>query len=188
MSRIGRPAKAVNTIDTAKSHRTKKELELRDKGEKALLSGVGIFERKEVKSNPVAHKEFTRVKKLMEKIGKADALYAPVLNRYCEIFCEIITYKERMEDFIQIAGELKEKFNALDAGYDECVSFTKSFTALMKQINTIDAQIMQKRKMLFDIEKENCFTVASALRNIPKNPDKEENPIASLLKEFNSEE
>ena len=44
-----------------KSHRTKKELKIREQGEKALVTGTAIKERKEVKENPVAHKEFLRI-------------------------------------------------------------------------------------------------------------------------------
>ena len=41
----------------------------------------------------------------------------------------------------------------------------------LRQLNNIDLMIQQKRKMLGDIEKENCMTVAAALRAIPKQPD-----------------
>lgn len=62
-------------------------------------------------------------------------------------------------------------------------------TQLIAQVNKVDALIMQKRKMMFDIEKENCMTVSAALRTIPKEPSKaEENPLIALLSGGDDEE
>ena len=41
-----------------KSHRTKKELRQREQAEKALLTGIPLKERQEVKDNEIAHKEW----------------------------------------------------------------------------------------------------------------------------------
>ena len=57
-----------------RSHRTKAELELREKGEAALATGEPMKARKEVKANKKANSEFKRVSKLLEGIGKNDAL------------------------------------------------------------------------------------------------------------------
>ena len=45
---------------------------------------------------------------------------------------------------------------------------------LTAQYLAADKQLSPKRKMMFDIEKENLFTIASALRCVPKSNDKEE--------------
>ena len=42
----------------------------REQAEKALLTGIPLKERQEVKDNEIAHKEFLRLKKLLEKINK----------------------------------------------------------------------------------------------------------------------
>ena len=77
------PPKPFSVLKSEKkSHRTKKELKLREEGEAALATGVAIRERPEVKKNPIAHKEFLRVNKLLKNIGKNDAIYEPVINRY----------------------------------------------------------------------------------------------------------
>ena len=49
----------------------------------------------------------------------------------------------------------------------------------------VDSEIMSKRKMMSDIEKENGWTVLSALRAVPKAPQKDENAdvLAKLLAE-----
>ena len=71
-----------------KSHRTKKELRQRKKAEEDLLTGNRLRETKEVKENELAHKEFLRIRKLLEEIGKNDDLYSGVINRYCLLSAE----------------------------------------------------------------------------------------------------
>ena len=44
-----------------------------------------------------------------------------------------------------------------------------------------DKQIQQKRKMLFDIERECGMTVSSAVRIVPKAAPKETNPLLEIL-------
>lgn len=187
---MARPKKAVAVIDNKVSKRTKSELEQRKAAEENLLSKEKLFERAAVRDNPSAHKEYLRVKKLLEKIGKADALYGAVLNRYCELYAEIILYSERRDELNGAIDKLNEKFNALDdIDYDETYSFGKMLTQLIAQVNKVDALIMQKRKMMFDIEKENCMTVSSALRTIPKAQAKPtENPLVALLSGNDEEE
>ena len=65
---------------------------------------------------------------------------------------------------------------------DEISKFVKLVSSLAAQILKYDAQIMTKRKMMFDIEKENSMTVAAGLRTLPKEPPKkEENPLVKIL-------
>ena len=52
---------------------------------------------------------------------------------------------------------------------------------LHKQVIDLDKQIMQKRRMLLDIEKENLMTIAAALRVIPKGKKEEVDPNADLF-------
>ena len=54
-------------------------------------------------------------------------------------------------------------------------------------INSADRQIQAKRKMMLDIEKENIMTIASSLRVVPKNPQKNEKPssMAEFMKQRN---
>jgi hypothetical protein len=61
------------------------------------------------------------------------------------------------------------------------IEYTKSIDRLSRNIISIDKQIQTKRRMLFDIEKENIMTIASALRSIPKEVKKEENPLLKAL-------
>ena len=56
------PAKPFKVLTTEKkSHRTKAELKMREEGEKSLSTEIKLKERKEVKQNKVAHKEFKRI-------------------------------------------------------------------------------------------------------------------------------
>ena len=68
---MARPSKPVNVIEMeGRSHRTKKEIKQRKDAEVELLTGEKIKESKETKENAVAHKEFLRIKRLLENIGK----------------------------------------------------------------------------------------------------------------------
>lgn len=168
---MSRPAKPIDVLKET-SHVTKAQIELREQGEKSLLSGAVMTERPSVKASPAAHKEFARLSKLMKAIGKNDALYASVCNRYCELFAECEYYRGEIARLRALADKLEEKFDERDdATAEEITDFAKQLTSLLKQINSMDGAVMSKRKMMFDIEKENAMTVASALRSIPKNPE-----------------
>ena len=188
---MGRPSKPVAVIaEEKRSHRTKAELAVRADGEKAMLSGAELFERGEVKAHKVAHREFLRLNKLMKAIGKNDALYGPVINRYCMIYSECLDFEDKQKMLYETADALEKKFAELcGMGFDEIIAFSKQLTALHKAIVGYDSAIMQKRKMMFDIEKENCMTVSAALRTIPKEPSKAaENPLIALLSGGEDEE
>ena len=182
-----RPAKST---DALKGHKTKEEIAKRQDAEKALVTGSPIKERRSVKECKTAHEEFRRVKGLMKAIQKDDAIYSAVINRYCELFAECIqlsaqkealnrALEQSQDAFDRIADELDE-----GAAIDEISKFVKLVSSLAAQILKYDAQIMTKRKMMFDIEKENSMTVAAGLRTLPKEPPKkEENPLVKLLSE-----
>lgn len=93
-----------------RSHRTKAELELREKGEAALATGEPMKARKEVKANKKANSEFKRVSKLLEGIGKNDALIEGVINRYCQITAEVLEFEEKREDFSKGISQLQEAY------------------------------------------------------------------------------
>jgi len=159
-----------------KSHRTKKELKLREEGEKALATGVALKERPEVKNNPVAHKEFMRINKLLKSIGKNDAIYEAVINRYCLLQAECVEFEEKREKFYEQMSELEEKAFEM-----EFKDYFKLQSEMQKNIINLDKQIQAKRKMLLDLEKENIMTIAAALRNIPKKVEKQDNPLLKAL-------
>lgn len=165
-----------------KSHRTKAELKQREKAEKALATGAALRERPEVKNNPVAHKEFLRLNKLLKGIEKNDAIYEAIINRYCLIQAECVDLEEKRESFYQDLQELTEDKDRLIGDEEMNLSeYFKTKSNMQNSIINLDKQVQAKRKMLLDIEKENIMTIAAALRSIPKKPDKEENPILKAL-------
>ena len=77
--------KPVSVLRNEKrSHRTKAELEHREKAENALLTGESMVEKPEVKADDAAHAVFLRARYLLRKIGKSDALYENIINRYAQ--------------------------------------------------------------------------------------------------------
>lgn len=159
-----------------KSHRTKKELAAREKGEKALATGVAIRERPEVKNDPIAHKEFLRVNRLLKNIEKNDAIYEAVINRYCLIYAETIEFEDKKNKLYGLIEKLESQFEKSTEYLEqeelakETRKFTRAISDLVASIVDLDKQLQPKRKMLLDIEKENVMTIASALRTIPKKP------------------
>lgn len=173
-----------------KSHRTKRELEQRGEAESRLLSGEKLRERKEVKESCIAHKEFLRINKILEKIEKNDAIYEAVINRFCILQAECRELEERREELYQLIFELRTSFEEASSGMSPenraglLLAFTKEMAKMSNAMLGCDKQIQAKRKMLLDIEKENIMTIASALRSIPKKnkEEEEEDPMTALLK------
>ena len=177
------PTKPANVIRLEKkSHRTKKELASMENAEKALLTGEKLKERKEVKSDPVAHKEFLRIKKLLEKIEKNDDLYSSVINRYCQLYAECKDFEEKREAIYKQLLDLQENCQKM---IDEEEMTMKEYynleLGMQKNLVSLDKQVQAKRKMLLDIEKENIMTIASALRSVPKKTEKKDNPLLAAL-------
>lgn len=185
---MARPSKPIRVINTEKkSHRTKAEKAAREAGEAALLTGKKMSERPQTRENEIAHKEFLRVKKMLDAIEKNDAIYEPIINRYCMLQAECIELEKQMDDMEKGAEALHqiiarwEERGELEV--DEVCEMMKQINKIYKAINTCDAHLQQKRAMLLTIEKESAMTIAAALRTVPKNASKqEEDPLLKLLK------
>ena len=174
---MARPAKSVKVLKSEKkSHRTKAELSCREKAEDNIMSGVEIREHADVKRIPAAHKEFIRIRKLFKNIGKNDAMYEAVLNRYALIHGECVNLENDRENI----RDLQQKLNENDGEY-EFDDYMARAIELQKQLAGIDRQLHAKRRMLMEIEKENAMTIKSALRIIPKKEAEEPDPVLKLL-------
>lgn len=186
------PCKPVSVLmSEGRSHRTKKELALRENGEAALATGRPLKVRREVKGNPAAYKEFKRVSGLLEMIGKNDALVEGSVNRYCELTAEVLDLVAKRDEFSKGITELQEAYEADTQAHpdisDRIIPAMEYFNTLAKMegnLLSLDKRIQDKRKMLLDIEKENIMTIAAQLRSIPKkeNDEEEDDPMAKLFR------
>ena len=174
---------AENSGKRIGGHRTKAEIAMRKKAEEGLLTGEKIKEDTAVRKNPTAHKAFLKTRKLLSAIGKDDALYSAQVNRYAMITAECEELIEKREAFWQQLQEFEnEKRDAIkneEMTYAEAVKIEQKYQS---NILAMDRQVQLKRKALFDLERENCMSVASSLRSIPKTPDKSSNPLLDALK------
>nr|WP_295678799.1 hypothetical protein [uncultured Lachnoclostridium sp.]DAE05621.1 MAG TPA: hypothetical protein [Siphoviridae sp. cthL03] len=176
------PKPYIVLANEKKSHRTKKELNQRKQGEEALSTGVAMKERPEVKSNPIAHKEFLRLNKLLKEIQKNDAINELVINRYCMLVAECFDFEEKRESFYRDIQELvNDKDKLIDSEEMSLSAYYKMKYNLQTTIINLDKQVQSKRKMLLDIEKENIMTIASALRSIPKKTETKTNALLKAL-------
>ena len=183
---------AVMLRAEGRSHRTKAELELREKGEAALATGEPMKARKEVKANKKANSEFRRVSKLLECIGKNDALIEGVINRYCQITAEVLEFEETREEFQKGIAQLQQAYEDdtlanpdINDRIIPTMDYFRTLSTMESALLALDKRIHDKRKMLLDIEKENIMTVAAQLRSIPKKVEDEEesDPMAALFKQ-----
>lgn len=175
------PPKPVNVIRLeGKSHRTKREVAERAKAEEQLLTGKILKERKEVKENEFAHKEFVRLQKLLKSIEKNDDLYSATINRYCLMRAECLEFIEKRELMYQQMIELEEDKESFRKN-DDIEAYYKLQSQMQKNLLALDRQVQAKRKMLLDIEKENIMTIASSLRSVPKKMEKKQSALMEAL-------
>lgn len=173
----GRPAKPIHLVQ---GHRTKAEIEHRKKAEEALMTGSKLQEWPEVKADPEAHKEFLRIRRLLRSIGKDDDLFGAMINTHCRLKGEIQTFEDMKTAII---NQIAEMTKMLKAGEIETLNYLQERGKLQDRYMTCDRKIMEKRKMMLDISKENIMTIQGALRSIPKKPEKqEESPMAEYLR------
>lgn len=175
---MARPSKSVAVLQgERRSHRTKAELQRRSEAEQELMTGKKLSERREVKENPVAHREFQRVNRLLTTIGKNDALYEPIINRYCMLQAECADFENKRELFCTNLEGL------MDEEKIEPATRYRLQAQMQKSILDVDKQIQTKRRMMFDIEKECAMTISAAARSIPKKLDAKENPLIAALRD-----
>ena len=149
-------------VQLLQGHRSNYIKQTRDSYEKDLLTGEIWQEYPEVKVNKIAHKFFKRLTDLYSRIEKNDAMTEPIINRYCIMQAECYDFEKK-----------REKFNSnLDALMDDdeldAESKYKLEAQMQQSIIAVDKQIMSKRKMLLDIEKETLMTLKAQLSSIPK--------------------
>jgi phage terminase small subunit len=173
---MARPTKPIQLV---KGHRTKAEKQKREKEEKRLMTGISFKESPDVADDPIAHKEFFRLKKLFKKIDKDEGLQENVINRYCKLHSECFYYAQQINDKKEDMKTLMQTYS--EGGIDPLI-YIASKDSILNLILQCDKKIMDKRKMMLDIEKENIMTVAATLRSIQKKPEesKEKNPFANL--------
>lgn len=173
----GRPSKPLELV---KGHRTKAEKEIREKSEKSLLTGSELHESEEVASNSEAHKEFLRIKKLFGAINKDDDLSGIVLNQHCLLVAECRDLARQKELFMDNLEKFEDRLGREDITFTEEM---KIRMGMQKAILDCDKSLMNKRKMLLDIAKENIMTIAGVLRSVPKKPEEESeaDPMAMFL-------
>ena len=149
-------------VQLMKKHMDKETKEYRAEAEESLLSGECWREYPEVKNNATAHRFFKRITDLYSRIEKNDALTEPIINRYCSIQAECYDFEKKREMF---QGNLE---SLIDNDELDAQTKYKLEADMQRSIMDVDKQIMSKRKMLLDIEREMLLTLKAQLASIPK--------------------
>ena len=175
----GRPPKTAAVLQMEGiSHKTRRELDLRRQQEEAALTGLTMRENKQVRENQSAHAIFIRLRSLLRKVEKDDAIYEMSMNRYALLAAECEESQSRRARLEGIINDLHDRMAEFE--YPE---YIKLVISTEKQISAVDSALTKKRDQLLAIEKESLLTVASALRSIQKKPKQREgdDPMATLL-------
>lgn len=181
---MARPPKPVALVT---GHRTKDELAIRRAAEAAMLTGQPMKMQFKKSEHKIAAKEFKRVKALLAGIGKDDALYEQIINMHCLLVEECEQIQEVRDQFIASKEELQRDYEAERTGNPEdgeisAAEYYRLLAKLSDNIINCDKQLMSKRKMLFEIDKENIMTIQSALRSVPKKPEeKKKSGMAAFM-------
>lgn len=155
-----RPSKPVDLILLEKkSHRTKAELEHRRKGEEALYTGESFMESAQVRADPIAHKEFLRLKRLYKNISYVDALDQQVINRYC------------LE--VSALTRLEQTVSALYVELDNAENY-EARIRIYSLINDTTTKTNKAKEMLLKYEDRLFLNPTARIKSIPKNPEKKE--------------
>lgn len=174
---MARPTKPLSLV---KGHRTKAEKAIREEAENALLTNTEMREWPETKKKAVAHKEFIRLKAVFAAIKKDDALHEGVINRYCILTAECKEYEAMKASLLSDMRKLAKAYKNKDFDF---LTFMDHKDRIRGSVFACDKKIMELRKMLLSIEKENVMTIASAMRSIPKKEQpKQESPMAEYLR------
>jgi len=173
----GRPSKSATVIRLeGRSHRTKKELALRDAGEACTLSGAALSEREDVAEDPVAHAEFVRVRELLAAIEKDDDLYSQAINDYCRLHSECFAIQGEIS---RIRADL-DRLEEAREGLEDEFYFKVRGDLYAKQLK-FDSALDKKRSAKRQIEDKNLMNIASALRSIPKTPETKTSVLREAL-------
>lgn len=178
MGRASKPAEVIRL--EGKSHRTKKELASRQRAETENLTGKQITEPAELKKDKTAHKEFLRIRQLLRLIKKDDELYGAPVRRYCINVSKL----QAAEESVETMREELERLRGSRERFEEEEKMAEYYRLLVKMEEAVTKkeQLAQSfRKELADFEKENCMTIASSLRAIPKQPETKTNALREAL-------
>ncbi|MDD5016886.1 MAG: hypothetical protein PHO15_02155 [Eubacteriales bacterium] len=172
---------ALVLVEENKSHRTKAEIAQRKEAEESTITGVPMEAWPSLSRK--AKKEFKRLKELLGKIKKDDAVYENVINRYCELWDECIEFKKEQKEFLDSKDELEQEYREEETDL-KASTYYKLRAKIQDNVLSLDRQIQAKRKMMLDIEKENIMTIASSLRSVPKKVQKDipESGMAAFMK------
>lgn len=157
---MARPSKPTELLLLeGKSHRTKAELEYRERGEMALQTGKKISETAQVKADKIAHAEFLRLKRLYSEIDFVDALDQQVINRYC---MEVSNNASMQKIISRLSDDLEEAEDV------------EMRVKIYEQINRTNIALHKSKELLLKYDDRLFLNPASRIRAVPKTPPPEE--------------
>lgn len=178
---MARPSKSVAVLKKeGKSHRTKAELAAREAVEQECLTGRKLQEPAAIKKQKTAHDTFLKTRRLLDAVGKNDEIYSAALCRYCTNTQKLAESEQSIELLKQELDELRESREDF-ARSEEMAEYYRLLLKLEDTVTKKEQLAAGLRRELTDFEKENCMTIKSAARIIPKKPENKKNPLLEAL-------
>nr|WP_272932738.1 P27 family phage terminase small subunit [Virgibacillus halodenitrificans] len=136
--------------------------------EQALYTGTKFKEDPATKSDPVAHKEFLRLKKLYKNIEFVDGLDQSTINRYCQL--------KSQESMLQ------DLYTGIKEAMDSSENITKKMN-WYEDMKEVIAKQNQVRDKMLKLEDRLFLNPVARMRSIPKKPDnkKEKSPMEQFM-------
>jgi hypothetical protein len=171
----------IKSIHVATGKRTKEEIQRRIKAEEETKTGQEMKPSEEVLNNKFALAEFKEMKEIYKIIKQDDAIHERTISRYCLMLAD---EKEILISIRNIKKQIKELDAKHKAQEIEEELYMEWSDKLWKRKSAEERALERKQKMILDIEKSSCLTLADRLRAIPK---KEETKEPSKLERYMSE-
>lgn len=153
-------AKPTNLLRLeGRGHRTKAELEYRERGEQALAVEGEILESAQVREDKDAHREFLRLKRLYAGIEFVGPLDQQALNMYC---LEVADVGRAREELARLRGEQRQ------------ADTREERETLGSEIRRASVALYKSKELLLKYEDRLFLNPAARIRAVPKTPPKEE--------------
>lgn len=162
-----------------RKHLTNDEKKVRKDAEASSVTGKLMAPTDEVISDKAALKEFNRIKELYALIGKDDDMQSAMICRYCILRSEELHWQSEKK---RIDAEMKKLEKAYSEEKLDALNYFTMTGTLRTAYLACDREVMRRRKMMYEHERESLLTLASVLRSIPKKaPETEESPMDAFL-------
>jgi hypothetical protein len=157
----------IKPLELSRKHYTNEQKEQKRNAEEMTKTGNEMQPTDQVLNNPFALKKFTHMKSIYAAIKNDDEIHSETINRYCMMLQDEDEWICQKSDIMAALVKAKEDYVSDKLGAEE---YLIQSDRLREMYIKCDRELKSTRKMLLDIEKSSCLTLADRLRAIPMKP------------------